>query len=75
MAQERQEPQETQELVLTNLATSDVCTQSGPYRSISTPPVIVFVKKGDKFPNAPTSTSSTGQPTTWTLVSGTQTSV
>ncbi len=70
MAQERQE---TQELVITNLATSEVCTKTAPYVSSSTPPVIVFINKGDKFPPSPISTSS--QPTTWTLVSGTQTTI
>jgi hypothetical protein len=72
MAQERQE---AQELVISNVATNDVCNQSGPYKSSSTPSVIVFVKKGERFPNAPSPTSSSGQPATWTLVSGTQTSV
>jgi hypothetical protein len=72
MAQERQE---SQELVTSNVATNDTCSQSGPYRSNTTPIAIVFVKKGEKFPNAPSSTLSSGQPATWTLVSGTQTSL
>jgi hypothetical protein len=70
-----QEHQESQALPIANLVTNEVCSQTGPYKSSSTPSVVVFVKKGEKFPNAPTSTSSTGQPTTWTLVSGTQTSL
>jgi hypothetical protein len=69
MAQERQE---SNEVVISNVATSETCAQSGPYRSSSTPPVILFISKGEQFPNAPTSTSATGAPTTWTLVSGTQ---
>jgi hypothetical protein len=69
MAQERQE---SQDLVMSNLATNEVCTQSGPYVSSSTPPVIVFIKKGEKFPNAPTTATATGQPATWTLIAGTQ---
>jgi hypothetical protein len=72
MAQDRQEPQE---LVISNVATNDVCEKSGPYISNTTPIAVVFVKKGEKFPNAPSSSSSGGQPTTWTLVSGTQTSL
>jgi hypothetical protein len=78
MAQERQEAQdrqESQELVISNVATNDVCDQSGPYRSNTTPMAVVFVKKGERFPNAPSSTTPSGQPATWTLISGTQTSL
>jgi hypothetical protein len=70
-----QDLQESNELVMTNLATNEVCSRSGPYKSSGTPSVIVFIKKGEKFPNGPTSTSANGAPTIWTLVSGTQTTL
>jgi hypothetical protein len=63
-----QELQENQPLVISNVATSQKCTQTGPYRSSSTPPVILFVFKGQTFPNAPTSTSANGVPSNWTLL-------
>jgi hypothetical protein len=44
------------------------CTISGPYRCSTSPVVTVFIKKGDKFPPGPTSNSTKGQITTWTLV-------
>jgi hypothetical protein len=75
MAQERQESQESQEVAIANVATNEACTQSGPYKSGGTPSVIVFIKKGEKFPNGPTSTAATGQPTTWTLIAGTQATI
>jgi hypothetical protein len=72
MAQDRQENQETQELKITNVATNEVCTKTGPYINGGTPKVIVFVNQGEKFPPSPTLTTSS---TTWTLVSGTQANI
>jgi hypothetical protein len=66
-----QERQENRDLVISNVATSEVCAQSGVYRSTSTPPIILFIFKGDTFPNAPTSTSANGAPTTWNLLTAT----
>jgi hypothetical protein len=65
-----QEPQENQnqEIPRSNLATNEVCSQTGPYKSSSTPSIILFIFKGQPFPNAPTATSATGTATTWTLL-------
>jgi hypothetical protein len=63
-----QDPQENQELVHSNLATNEVCSQTGPYKSSTQPVVILFIFKGQPFPNAPTATSASGAPTTWTLL-------
>jgi hypothetical protein len=68
MAQDRQERQENQDLPVLNIATSEICTQTGPYRSSSIPPVILFIFRAQPFPNAPTSTSASGAPTSWTLL-------
>ncbi|HEY8509204.1 MAG TPA: hypothetical protein VIL32_12645 [Steroidobacteraceae bacterium] len=45
--------------------TGAVCSQSGPYKSSGTVPVVVFIKQGDAFPPGPD-----GAPTTWVLMSG-----
>ena len=50
--------------------TGDTCSASGPYKCNTTPSVTIFVKKGDPFPTAPSSTAITqGQNATWTMVS------
>lgn len=41
--------------------TGGVCAVSGPYKCVSS--VVVFFKKGDKFPADPTN----GKATTWTM--------
>ena len=38
------------------------CPATGPYRSVRNARVIIFLKKGDKFPN-----DTDGAKTTWTL--------
>lgn len=40
------------------------CQTSGPYTSSRTPSLVVFLVRGQKFPNDPVSNSST----TWNLV-------
>jgi hypothetical protein len=41
---------------------------TGPYNCNTSPTVTVVVKKGGKFPNAPSETSTQDQIATWTLV-------
>ena len=43
-------------------ASGTTCAASGPYRSSRNAQVVVFLKKGDKFP-----VDSDGAKTTWTL--------
>ena len=43
-------------------ATGSTCQASGPYRSARNAKVIIFLKKGDKFP-----VDADGASTTWTL--------
>jgi hypothetical protein len=43
-------------------ATGTTCSAPGPYRSSRNAKVVVFVKKGDKFP-----VDTDGAKTTWTL--------
>jgi hypothetical protein len=44
------------------------CQTSGPYTSSRTPSIVVFLARGQKFPNDPVSGSST----TWNLVTSTR---
>jgi hypothetical protein len=60
---------QTQTPVTASGRTGETCTVSGPYRCSTSPVVVIFIKNGDKFPNGPSSTSSQGQTTTWTVVS------
>jgi hypothetical protein len=55
--------------------TGETCQRTGPYRCSTSPVVIVSVKKGDKFPNAPSGSSTTGQPSTWAFVGTSTTTV
>jgi hypothetical protein len=66
-----QERQENRDVVISNVATNEVCAENGVYRSTSNPPIILFIFKGDTFPNAPTATSANGAPTTWNLLTAT----
>jgi hypothetical protein len=59
---------QTQTPVNSSGRTGDTCQVSGPYKCSTSPVVVLFVKKGDRFPNGPSSTSSQGQTTTWTIV-------
>jgi hypothetical protein len=43
-------------------ASGSTCQTAGPYRSARNARVIIFLKKGDRFP-----VDSDGQSTTWTL--------
>lgn len=43
--------------------TGETCRQVGPYSSGGRVPLIVFFRKGDKFPN-----DSEGRATSWTLL-------
>ena len=60
---------ETNRTVTASGKTGETCTTSGPYKSNTTPSVTIFVKKGEKFPAAPSTSSSQGQNATWTMVS------
>jgi hypothetical protein len=53
---------ETARPVAANGATGTTCASPGPYRSSRNAKVIVFLKKGDKFP-----VDTDGAKTTWTL--------
>jgi len=59
---------DTQTTVEASGQTNGACSTSGPYKSSTTPSVTIFMKKGEPFPLAPKSGSTTGQPATWTLV-------
>jgi hypothetical protein len=43
--------------------TGEACRQAGPYRSGGRLPLIVFFRRGDRFPN-----DSEGRSTGWTLL-------
>jgi hypothetical protein len=62
---------DSQTTVTASGQTSGTCSVSGPYKSSTTPSVTIFVKKGQPFPLAPASGSTTGQTATWTMVSET----
>ena len=53
---------ETARALTASGATGATCPAPGPYRSSRNAKVIVFVKKGDKFP-----VDADGANTTWTL--------
>jgi hypothetical protein len=53
---------ETARPIAASGATGSTCPSSGPYRSNRNAKVIVFVKKGSKFP-----ADTDGAATTWTL--------
>ena len=53
---------ETARPIAASGATGTTCGTSGPYRSSRNARVIVFVKKGNKFP-----ADTDGAATTWTL--------
>lgn len=53
---------ETARPIAASGATGATCGATGPYRSSRNAHVIVFLKKGDKFP-----VDSDGAKTTWTL--------
>jgi hypothetical protein len=59
---------QTQPPVTASGQTGSACTVSGPYKCSTSPVVVIFIKKGDIFPRGPSSTSSQGQNTTWTIV-------
>lgn len=44
------------------------CSTTGPYKCGTHTTVVVFFKKGEKFSNCPSSSSSTGHATTWSTV-------
>jgi hypothetical protein len=48
--------------------TGEICQKTGPYRCSTSPVVVVPIKKGTPYPLAPKSGSTTGQASTWTLV-------
>jgi hypothetical protein len=45
--------------------TGGTCNNSGPYKPVRNPTIVVFFKSGAKFPVDPVD----GQPTVWTMVS------
>lgn len=53
---------ETARPIAASGATGTTCAATGPYRSGRNAHVVVFLKKGDKFP-----VDSDGAKTTWTL--------
>lgn len=53
---------ETARAITASGATGATCPASGPYRSSRNAHVVIFLKKGDKFPS-----DSDGAKTTWTL--------
>ncbi len=53
---------ETARPIASSGATGNICPATGPYRSARNARVIVFVKKGDRFP-----ADTDGARTTWTL--------
>ena len=53
---------ETARPIAASGATGSTCQAAGPYRSARNAKVIVFLKKGDRFP-----VDSDGASTTWTL--------
>jgi len=60
---------QSQTTVTASGKTGDTCSATGPYKCSTTPSVTVLVKKGEKFPAGPSTTSIQGQATTWTMVS------
>lgn len=53
---------ETARSIVASGASGATCEAAGPYRSSRNAHVVVFLKKGDKFP-----VDSDGKSTTWTL--------
>ena len=53
---------ETARPIAASGATGAICQTAGPYRSARNARIIVFLKKGDRFP-----VDSDGASTTWTL--------
>ena len=53
---------ETARAIIASGATGTTCGTPGPYRSARNARVIIFLKKGDRFP-----VDSDGAKTTWTL--------
>jgi hypothetical protein len=47
------------------MKTGEICRVSGPYRCGSHRAIVVFFKRGDKFPACPDSTSRGGHSTVW----------
>lgn len=47
--------------------TGTVCQRSGPYKCNSHTEIIVFFKRGDRFPTCPV---NRGHSTTWSMVRG-----
>ncbi len=54
---------ETARPIAASGATGSTCPAPGPYRSACNARIVVFLKKGDRFP-----VDSDGARTTWTLV-------
>jgi hypothetical protein len=50
-------------------STGGTVQTSGPYKCGSHREIVVFLKRGERFPACPNSTSSRGHSTTWTMVS------
>jgi hypothetical protein len=55
--------------------TGEICPKTGPYRCSTSPVVIVPVKRGTPFPPGPKGSDPAGQPTTWTFVGTSTTTV
>jgi hypothetical protein len=53
---------ETARPIAASGATGSICPSTGPYRSSRNAHVIIFLKRGDKFP-----VDADGAKTTWTL--------
>jgi len=54
---------ESSSSIQANARTGEACRQVGPYRSGGRLPLIVFFRRGDRFPN-----DTEGRSTAWTLV-------
>jgi hypothetical protein len=54
---------ETSRPVASSGATGATCNSAGPYRSARNAHIVIFLKRGDKFP-----VDSDGASTTWSLV-------
>jgi hypothetical protein len=67
---------ETQNTTVTSTGrTGEICKKTGPYRCTTSPVVIVTVKQGTAFPEAPSTTPPHRQASTWNYVGPTTTSV
>jgi hypothetical protein len=60
---------QTQTPVTSTGTSGSTCSTTGPYKCNTHPTVVVFFKQGDRFSNCPSSASSSGHSTTWTVVS------